>query len=110
MKRIDVQHHIFPLEYVSKLKEMGITESYGQPIPNWTPDKSLAFKPTLKALQEFVGSKQIVYGTDFPFGAKFASLALKDLKKYDGFSKEDFEAIDYKNCSGLFPQTLAQTQ
>jgi predicted TIM-barrel fold metal-dependent hydrolase len=67
-------------------------------------------KPTLKALQEFVGSKQIVYGTDFPFGAKFASLALKDLKKYDGFSKEDFEAIDYKNCSGLFPQTLAQTQ
>ena len=41
--RIDVQHHIFPPEYVSKLKEIGITESYGQPIPNWTPDKSLAF-------------------------------------------------------------------
>lgn len=61
-------------------------------------------KPTLKALQEFVGSRKIVYGTDFPFGAKFASLALKDLKKSGIFSEEDFKAIDCKNCLELFPQ------
>ncbi len=61
-------------------------------------------KPTLKALQEFVGSRKIVYGTDFPFGAKFASLALKDLRNSGIFSEEDFKAIDYENCLELFPQ------
>ena len=59
-------------------------------------------KATLKALGEFAGSKRIVYGTDFPFGAKFASLALKDLRKYEEFLEEDFEAIDHKNCFDLF--------
>lgn len=30
-------------------------------------------------------------------------MAVKDLRKYEGFSKKDFEAIDYKNCLELFP-------
>lgn len=42
MKRIDVQHHIVPEEYVERLARIGITESYGQPFPKWTPEKSLA--------------------------------------------------------------------
>ena len=42
MKRIDVQHHILPEEYVERLASIGITESYGQPFPKWTPERSLA--------------------------------------------------------------------
>jgi len=41
MNKIDVQHHIFPPEYVKILKEIGITESYGQPIPNFGLQKNL---------------------------------------------------------------------
>jgi len=41
MKRIDVQHHILPEEYVERLASIGITESYGQPFPKWTPERSL---------------------------------------------------------------------
>jgi predicted TIM-barrel fold metal-dependent hydrolase len=75
-----------------------------QKLKNMYYDTTLASsKTTILALQEFVGSKHIVYGTDFPFGAKFASLALKDLKNF-GFSEEDRKAIDYKNCLNLFPQ------
>ncbi len=75
-----------------------------QKLKNMYYDTTLASsKPTLLALQEFAGSKHIVYGTDFPFGAKFASLAVKDLEKF-GFSEEDRKAIDYGNCLELFPQ------
>jgi aminocarboxymuconate-semialdehyde decarboxylase len=81
-----------------------------QKLKNMYYDTALSSgKPTLKALQEFVGSKRIVYGTDYPFGSKFASLALKDLRKYEEFSEEDFEAIDYKNCFDLFPHLEMNT-
>jgi predicted TIM-barrel fold metal-dependent hydrolase len=41
--RIDVHHHILPHEIVSTFKKMGITEGLGVPLPEWTPNKSLAF-------------------------------------------------------------------
>jgi len=31
-------------------------------------------------------------------------MANKDLRKYTGFSVEDFKSIDYNNCLELFPQ------
>jgi predicted TIM-barrel fold metal-dependent hydrolase len=43
MKRIDMHHHIVPGQYVKGLASIGITESYGQPIPDWSPEKSLSF-------------------------------------------------------------------
>jgi hypothetical protein len=43
MKRIDMHHHIVPEQYVKGLARIGITESYGQPIPDWSPKKSLSF-------------------------------------------------------------------
>jgi predicted TIM-barrel fold metal-dependent hydrolase len=55
-------------------------------------------------MQEFVGSRRIVFGSDLPFSEKVVSMVAKDLEKYEGFTNEDFEAIDYKNCLNLFPQ------
>ena len=68
-------------------------------------DTALTSSPyALKAMQEFVGASQIVFGSDLPFSEKVAPLAVKDLKKYADFSEEDREAIYYKNCLKLFPQ------
>ena len=43
MNRIDVHHHITPDFYVEQLASIGITDSYGQPFPKWTPETSLSF-------------------------------------------------------------------
>lgn len=56
----------------------------------------------LKAMQEFVGARRIVFGSDFPFD-KVAPIVARNLRKYTDFSEEDFEAINYKNCLELFP-------
>jgi len=31
-------------------------------------------------------------------------MVTNDLEKYEGFTKEDLELINYKNCLELFPQ------
>ncbi len=41
INKIDVHHHIFPKEYVSALKEVGIEKSFGVNFPKWTVDTSL---------------------------------------------------------------------
>jgi len=67
-------------------------------------DTAITSSPyALRAMQEFVGSSQIVFGSDLPFSEKVASMVTKDLRKYTGFSEEDFKAIDYNNCLELFP-------
>lgn len=67
-------------------------------------DTALTTSPyTLKALQEFAGSGHIVFGTDYPFGAKIAPILARDLQRYPGFSEEDFRSIDYGNVRELFP-------
>jgi len=67
-------------------------------------DTALTTSPSaLKALHEFVGAKGIVFGTDYPFGAKFAQKLAKDLRQYPGFSEEDFRSVDYNNCLEIFP-------
>lgn len=43
MKKIDVHHHIIPEDYVKGLANVGISESYGQAFPKWSPEKSLSF-------------------------------------------------------------------
>lgn len=58
----------------------------------------------LKAMQEFVGPSRIVFGSDLPFSEKVVSMVTNDLEKYEGFTKEDLELINYKNCLELFPQ------
>lgn len=42
-QKIDVHHHLTPKAYVDALASIGITESYGQAFPEWTPEKSLKF-------------------------------------------------------------------
>jgi len=42
-RRIDVHHHILPPELVSKLKEVGVEDGLGVPLPEWSPEKSLSF-------------------------------------------------------------------
>ena len=46
-KKIDVHHHFIPSFYIEKLKSIGITESYGQAFPKWTPETSLSFMKKL---------------------------------------------------------------
>ncbi|MCK4795398.1 MAG: amidohydrolase family protein, partial [Desulfobacteraceae bacterium] len=41
--RIDIHHHILPVEYVARLKEIGITTAIGREFPDWSPKKSLDF-------------------------------------------------------------------
>ena len=55
----------------------------------------------LKALKEFAGPSNIVFGTDYPM-AKVAPIVAKNLKKFDGFSEDEHQAIDYGNCEKLF--------
>ena len=57
----------------------------------------------LRALQEFVGPSQIVFGSDLPFAEKVAPIANKDLRNYTGFLAEDFQAVSSENCLKLFP-------
>jgi len=40
--RIDVQHHILPQGYVSKLASLGITKAFGVDLPAWSPETTLA--------------------------------------------------------------------
>jgi hypothetical protein len=73
-------------------------------LKNMYYDTALTASPyALRAMQEFVGSSQIVFGSDLPFAEKVAPIANKDLRNYTGFSAEDFKAIDYNNCLELFP-------
>ena len=74
-------------------------------LKNMYYDTALTSSPyALSALQELAGSSQIVFGSDLPFSEKVASIATKDLRRYAGFSEEDFKAIDYNNSLKLFPQ------
>jgi len=73
-------------------------------LKNMYYDTALTASPyALRTMQEFVGSSQIVFGSDLPFAEKVAPMVNKDLQKYPGFSVEDFKAIDYNNCLELFP-------
>ena len=45
--RIDVHHHIIPSEYISSLKEIGITTAGNVPFPNWVIEDSLAAMDSL---------------------------------------------------------------
>ena len=67
-------------------------------------DTALTTSPAaLRALQELAGSGHIVFGTDYPFGAKFAPMLAKDLRRYPGFSEQDMRSIDYGNGREIFP-------
>ena len=67
-------------------------------------DTAISASPyALKAMQELVGSSQIVFGSDLPFAEKVAPIVARDLNNYKGFTKEDVDAILYKNCLDLFP-------
>lgn len=65
---------------------------------------------TIKALKEFAGPKQIVFGSDFPFGSKFVPWAIKDIEKHSGFNAEELAAVDYQNCHKLFPPLKKDTK
>lgn len=43
MKKIDVHHHITPKFYLQELESIGITESFNQAFPKWTPETSLSY-------------------------------------------------------------------
>jgi predicted TIM-barrel fold metal-dependent hydrolase len=45
--KIDVHHHIISEDYVNKLASIGITETYGQPFPKWSPLKHLSIMKKL---------------------------------------------------------------
>ncbi len=62
-------------------------------------------KPAIKALVEFVGSRRILFGTDFPFAERLAPIVLKNLKTCKDLSDEDLELVDHRNCSGLIRST-----
>ena len=56
-------------------------------------------------MQEFAGPAKIIFGNNFPF-AKLATIATKNLRKYSDFSGEEFELVDNKNCTDLFPHLI----
>lgn len=55
----------------------------------------------LNTLNEFAGSSQIVYGSDFAM-AKVAPIVAKNLDNHPEFTDEDHKKIDYQNCIDLF--------
>jgi len=66
-------------------------------------DTALTSGPyALNTLNEFVGTSQIVFGSDFPM-AKVSPIVAKNLDKHPGFTEQDHEKINYKNCHELFP-------
>jgi predicted TIM-barrel fold metal-dependent hydrolase len=67
-------------------------------------DTALTSGPyALNTLNEFAGSSQIVFGSDFPM-AKVAPIVVKNLDNHPEFSAKDIEDINYKNSLELFPQ------
>ncbi len=67
-------------------------------------DTALTTSPyALKAMHELVGSSHIVFGSDLPFSEKVAPIAAKDLSHFKEFTKDDLDAVEYKNCLSLFP-------
>ncbi len=67
-------------------------------------DTALTSSPyALKAMQELTGHKKILIGSDFPFAEKLAPINLKDLRKYEGFTKEELSYIEYYNALNIFP-------
>ena len=40
--RIDVHHHVIPPEFTRAMQSRGLTEVAGAPLPDWTPEQSLA--------------------------------------------------------------------
>ena len=57
------------------------------------------------AINHNPGPAKIVFGIDFPF-SKMPSIIIKNLRKYSNFSEEEFELIDNKNGSDLFPHLI----
>ncbi len=72
-------------------------------LKNMYYDTALTSGPyALNTLDQFAGTSRIVFGSDFAM-AKVAPIVAKNLDKHPGFSNEDHEKIDYKNCHELFP-------
>jgi predicted TIM-barrel fold metal-dependent hydrolase len=62
--------------------------------------------PALTALTKFVTSKQIVFGSDFPFGASAVKDVLAGLQGV-GFSASELDDVEWRNASALFPRLMA---
>jgi len=41
--KIDLHHHITPVEYLERLRQIHVNDSLGVSFPEWTPETSLAF-------------------------------------------------------------------
>lgn len=61
----------------------------------------------LKALQEFAGPVNIVFGSDLPFGENVLPMSLNEFTKFEGFSQEEIDDINFENCLKLFPSLHA---
>lgn len=61
-------------------------------------------KAALKALQEFVGPKNLVFGSDFYIAKTVAPTVIKNLTEYGEFSEQALKDMEYANCLNLFPQ------
>ena len=82
----------------------GAPEKGLKTLKNMYYDTALTSGPyALNALNQFVGTSRILYGSDFAM-AKVAPIVTKNLDRHPEFSNEDHEKIDYRNCQELFEQ------
>lgn len=118
---IDIHHHIVPIEYISSLKEIGITESAGRPFPKWNQELMLEFMNRMNIATSFISlscpgvyfghiefakdlarkcneiSAQLMKDNPQRFGA-FATLPLPDVK----FALREIEyALDILKLDGI---------
>ena len=73
--RLDVHHHMVPPFYAQALKKLGVDDAAGAPLPDWTPEKSLALMDATGIAKAFLsiscpgvyfGDAHVVPGTPHP--------------------------------------------
>lgn len=62
--------------------------------------------PALKALQSFVGTKKLVFGSDFYVAKEIAPIITQNLIKDGEFTVQSLKEVQYGNCLELFPQFI----
>jgi predicted TIM-barrel fold metal-dependent hydrolase len=101
--KIDVHHHILPENYISKLKEIGITEAIGVSFPEWNPERSLKFmkKVGIDTAITSISSPGVCFkDDDFSRGlARLCNNEMAELKrkypgKFGGFASVPLPNID----------------